>query len=367
MNARKMIPPAPRILIVKLSAIGDVVHTLPALNALRRFRPEAHITWLVEEAAADLVIGHKALDRVLVSRRKQWVSGLTTGHRRRHIKEALAFVRQLRDTRYDLLLDFQAAIKGAALIAMARADRKIGFGRGMEHQEHSYLALNERIPVVSMEIHALRRGLILLEEIGVPCPQVEYHLPIDEGARQAAGRLLAPPARDDRRIPVAINPMAKWDTKLWPADHFAEVADRLIEDYRAAVYFTGSPGDGPAIKAIQDRMRHPTTSLAGRTTLTELAAFYQLMACVISTDTGPMHIAAAVGTPVIALFGPTAPWRTGPYGQAHRVVRPQMDCSPCFRRQCADGCCMDKIQPDSVVAECAKILDNLNSADGIKA
>lgn len=358
MTQRNTIPPAPRILIVKLSAIGDVVHTLPALNALRRFRPQAHITWLVEEAAADLIIGHQAVDRVLISRRKRWVRGLRTGQWRRHAAEAVAFTRQLRDCRYDIVLDFQAALKGAALIALTRAERKIGFGPGMEHQEHSYVVLNERIPKVSMEIHALRRSLLMLEAIGVPCSQIEYHLPIDALSRQAAGRLLEPQFKDETRLPVAINPMAKWETKLWPAGRFAIVADRLIEDHRAVVFFTGSPGDRAAIEAIQDRMRHPTVSLAGRTTLTELAAVYQRMACVLSTDTGPMHIAAAVNTPVVALFGPTAPWRTGPFGQAHRVIRPPMDCSPCFKRQCTNWCCMDDIHPDSVVAACAGILDN---------
>ena len=114
--------------MVKLSAIGDVVHTLPALNALRRYYPDAHITWLVEEAAADLVVGHPALDRVLISKRKRWLSGLRTSRRRSNFNQLKRFLSELRDTRYDLLFDFQAAIKGAALIALARAQRKIGLG-----------------------------------------------------------------------------------------------------------------------------------------------------------------------------------------------------------------------------------------------
>ncbi|MEJ2039796.1 MAG: glycosyltransferase family 9 protein [Desulfosarcinaceae bacterium] len=156
------------ILIVKLSAIGDVVHTLPALNALRRHYPEARITWLVEEAAAELLTGHPALDRLLVSRRKTWLAGLGTRQRATHLRQVMAFLKDLRDTRYDIILDFQAALKGALLIALARGKRKIGFGPGMQHQEHSYLVLNERIPMVSMEIHALERGLKMVEALGVP-------------------------------------------------------------------------------------------------------------------------------------------------------------------------------------------------------
>lgn len=359
-----MIPRTPKVLIVKLSAIGDVVHTLPVLNALRHYRPEAQITWLVEETAADLVVGHAALDRVLISRRKRWIRGLRTAQWRDYLREAVSFIRQLRDTRYDMVLDFQAALKGAMLIALTRADRKIGFGSGMEHQEHSYLALNERIPMVSMEIHALQRGLMLLSAIGVPCHRIEYNLPIDDPSRQIAAGLLVELPHSTKRPLVAINPMATWETKLWPADRFAEVADRLIQSRHAAIYFTGSPGDRDAIRAIQDRMTHPSVNLAGRTTLIQLAAFYQHMACVISADTGPMHIAAAVNKPVVALFGPTAPWRTGPYGQDHHVIRPETDCGPCFRRQCADWRCMDQIQPDRVVKVCASILDHVKNGTG---
>ena len=119
-----MTTPRPRILVVKLSAIGDVVHTLPALNALRRHLPTAHITWLVEEAAAELVIGHPALDDVLMSRRKTWLKGLKTDERRQHLNEMADFICRLRRRRYDIVLDFQASLKGAVLIALTRARRE---------------------------------------------------------------------------------------------------------------------------------------------------------------------------------------------------------------------------------------------------
>ncbi len=346
-----MIGRAPKVLMVKLSAIGDVVHTLPALNALRRFRPEAHITWLVEQAAADLVIGHPAVDRVLVSRRKLWARGLRTGQWRRHLTEMIDFLRSLRDTRYDLVLDFQAALKGALLIALTRADRKIGFGPGLEHQESSYRVLNEKVPAPSMEVHALDRGLMLLKAIGVPCPRVEYGLPIDPTAEQRVARLLDARRPHGDGPPMAINPVALWETKLWTADRFARLADELIAGYGADIYFTGGPGDAATIRQITRRMKHGAADLAGKTSLIELAALYRRMACVISTDTGPMHIAAAVETPVVALFGPTAQWRTGPYGHRHQVVATSMACRPCFRRQCEDRRCMTAISVDDVLAK----------------
>ena len=128
------------ILIVKTSAIGDVTHTLPALNALRKHYPEAHSPWLVEEAAADIIKGHRALDRILISRRKYWVMEMRGGFARflKAWREVWVFILALRDTRYDLLLDFQGLLKSGVLVWLADADRKIGFGRGMEHAECSY-------------------------------------------------------------------------------------------------------------------------------------------------------------------------------------------------------------------------------------
>lgn len=356
MTKRGIIPSSPRVLIVKLSAIGDVVHTLPALNALRRHRPKAHITWLVEEAAADLIRGHAAIDQVLVSRRKLWARGLRSGGWQSHLREMRAFLRQLRATRYDMVIDFQANLKGAALIALTRANRKIGFGRGMTHQEYSYLALNAKIPMVGMHVHALKRGLMLMEAIGVPGPRVEYDLPVDRSARDRAARLVAENRSiHDGRL-VAINPMAQWDTKLWTPDKFADLADRLIADYGADIFFSGAPTDAQTIAGITRLMKHRAANLAGQTTLIELAALFESMDFVISTDTGPMHIAAAVGTPVVALFGPTAQWRTGPYGEGHRIVFKTVACRPCFKRRCDHVRCMRSITVDDVFVSIDKVM-----------
>jgi len=339
------------ILIVKLSAIGDVIHTLPALNAIRRHYPHARITWLAEEAAAGLLEGHPALDRVLVSRRKYWLQGLRGSRRRQHLTEMAAFFRKLRDTRYDMILDFQASLKGGVLIAAARGVRKIGFGKGLEHQEHSYLFLNEKVPAVDMEIHALTRGLLMLAQIGIPTRRIEYNLPVTGRDREHVGRLLSAAGIDPLSKLVAINPVAQWDTKLWDNRKFAALADQLIERYAVSVVFSGGPADLPVIADILGGMRNEAVNLVGHTSLRELAALYEKAALLVSTDTGPMHLGAAVGIPVVALFGPTAPWRTGPFGAGHRVVRTDCDCAPCFQRHCATAHCMAGISVDMVLAK----------------
>jgi heptosyltransferase-1 len=338
------------ILIVKTSAIGDVIHTLPALHALRRHYPQAHISWLIEEAAADIVAGHPELDRLLVSKRKQWVQVLRHGPQRlRAWRELWAFIRELRDTRYDLLIDFQGLLKSGMLVAASRAVCKVGFGRGMEHAECSYLFLNEKVPPVDMNIHAVRRELMLLEAIGIKTDEVVFNLPISqEHFRQIETLLSSRGIADPSRV-VPINPQATWPTKLWDNAGFAQVADWIIGQGMQVV-FTGGKGDRQAIDEIIARMQHPAVSLAGDTTLKTLAALYRRAPLVISTDTGPMHIAAAVGTPVVAIFGSTAPWRTGPYGERHQIVRLSLPCSPCLKRECDHRRCMNDLAPEQVIS-----------------
>jgi 3-deoxy-D-manno-octulosonic-acid transferase/heptosyltransferase-1 len=348
-----------KILIVKLSAIGDVIHTLPALTSLRRHYPDAQIDWLVEDAAADLVQGHAALNRALIWRRREFVKHLKAGRLSSAVRLFVSLLLQLRDTPYDLILDFQALLKSGLWIFLARGRRKAGFGQGMEHAENSHLFLNERIPAVSMEIHALDRGLMLLHALGIPSVQVLYDLPIgdeDEGAAQEL--LTARGLRPDQPF-VAINPVAKWPTKLWAAERFRELAERLSKK-GFQVVFTGSEEDRPLIDEMAGPLGPPVIRLDGRTTLKILAAVYRSASVVVSTDTGPMHLAAAVGTPVVALFGPTAPWRTGPHGKGHAILRAGVSCSPCFSRSCKTAeleplACMNRITVEQVVEAVARL------------
>ncbi|OIN95779.1 MAG: lipopolysaccharide heptosyltransferase II [Deltaproteobacteria bacterium CG1_02_45_11] len=345
------------ILIVKLSAIGDVIHTLPALNAIRKEYPDAHITWLVEEGAAGIVEGHRALDRVLVSKRKHWIKGIWSKSCLNTIKEALYFIKELRDTRYDVIFDFQALLKSGILIGLARGKRKIGFNKGMEHMEHSYVFLNERIPPVAMDNHALLRNMMLLDAIGIPASEIEFKLPVFDQDYLGADDLLTQHGVKEYKLLVAINPVAKWATKLWSNEKFAKLADRLIEKYEAGIVFTGGPEDRGSISDIMSCMKSQSFNLAGATSLKTLAALYEKSALLVSTDTGPMHIAAAVETPVVALFGPTAPWRTGPFGDGHQIVRAGLECSPCFKRQCKTTECMKQISVERVFATAMAVID----------
>lgn len=349
-----------KILIVKTSAIGDVIHTLPALWSLRSHYPDAHIAWLVEDAAADLLTGHPALNRVLVASRKKWLAEVRAGHLFRALRECVQFVRLLRDTRYDLVIDFQGLLKSAVWVFLAKGVRKVGFGRGMEHAEHSYLVLNEPVPAVDMNQHAIDRSLLLLKGIGVPSAGIRYDLPSSVEHESEAVSLLRALGVSERDRLVALNPMARWPTKLWEPAFFAALADRLEGEGIRAV-FTGGPHDRSAIDEICRLMTGPSRRLDGKTGLKTLAELYRRTQVLVTTDSGPMHLAAAVGTPVIALFGPTAPWRTGPYGQNHTVLRAGITCSPCFKKQCLTTeyetrACMKRLSVDEVARAVLKRL-----------
>jgi len=346
-----------KILIIKTSAIGDVIHTLPALNCLRNVYPDSRIDWLVEEAAAGAVLGHRAVDHVFVSKRKHWISLFRQGRWAAAWRGFITLIRQLRATEYDLVIDFQGLLKSGIFVGLAKAARKAGFGRGMEHSEASWLFLNERITPVDMDQHALTRELLLLAGLKIPCDKIVFDFPVGADDEAEAAALLNETGIDLTRPLIAINAMTTWPTKHWINKRFSRVADLLLV-MGMNVIFTGGPKDVDDIAEICNGMTGHGINLAGRTSLKVLAALYKRANLVITIDSGPMHLAAAMGTPVLALFGPTAPWRTGPFGPEHTVLRVEMTCSPCLKRQCKyHHECMEQLTIDQVVEAAEKMLN----------
>ena len=322
-----------KILLVKLSALGDVVQTLPVLAALKRAGHEVH--WLVEEAAAQILEGHPLLDGLLVSRRRLWLDRWRKDPQRVWGEVAL-FVRSLRQEEYDLVLDLQGLLKSALLVALARARLKVGFAN---HREGSPWFYNFPLPPYDPEEHAVRRYLSALGPLGLEVAEPEFVLPpLPEEVPQRWG--LTKPY-------VVLIPCARWLTKHWAKSHWQELAQALLRQGRQPV-LVGAKADLPYVEEIVSGV-DGALSLCGRLNLLELASLLKGAERVISVDTGPMHLAAAVGARVIALFGPTAPWRTGPFGEGHVVLRVSKPCSPCFRRRCPEPC-LEEIRPQEVLA-----------------
>jgi len=345
------------VLIVKLSAIGDVVHTLPLLEVLRSNLPDARIDWLIEEDASEIIKGHAALNRVIVSRRKLWQKDFFDRRRRSNtLKEIVHFLRELRSEQYDLIIDIHGLFKSGLLTGLARGRRKIGFTWA---REGSTLFLSEP-PYFEDQYrqHAIERYLKTANILGCDFTSWKGRIPVEDTQRKEVDRLLSKYGLNDKKI-LAMNPMAKWDTKLWETDRFARLADRVHEELGMEVLFTGSGADRPMIQDILNSMKTGgAINLAGQVGLKELACLYTRCNVLVTTDTGPMHIAAAMDCPVIALFGPTAPWRTGPYGEGHQVIREELGCSPCFKKECSHRTCMKGIAVGRVFDALLKQLDS---------
>ncbi len=329
------------ILIVKLSAIGDVIHTLPSLAELRRLYPDAHITWVVEEAAADLVINHPFLNEVLISCRKTWIKDFQNGKIKQSLKEIFSFIKTLRQRHYDLVIDFHGLFKSSMIVFLSRGTRKLGYD---SWQELSGLFLNEKI-AEDMNKHAIDRYLDFPRYLGASIDKAEFTMPSSKQAEETGLRLMREYNLENKKF-IAINPIALWETKLWDNAKFARLADLINSELQMKPVFTSS--EKAAIEKITSLMTTQGINLGGVTTLLSLAYIYQKAKVVISTDSGPMHLAVAVKTPVVALFGPTDPARTGPYGAGHKIIRTDITCSPCFLKKCSTKKCMEDISPEQV-------------------
>ncbi len=333
------------ILIIKLSAIGDVVQSLPLLSVLRENFPAARIDWLIEEEASEIIKGHPAVSRVFISHRKAWQKRILKGTEYSSvIRESFRFIKEIRSCRYDLVIDLQGLFKSGILTGLSRGKRKIGMAGA---REGGWLFLNERPVEVDYQKHAIDLYLEFAEYLGCDFTSWNGNIPVSQKDKGSIDQVLDKDGNEKRPL-VIINPMAKWKTKLWEPERFALLADRLQHDLSCEVFFTGSRHDRTAIEDISKMMKKEPGNLAGRTSLKELAYLFTRSKVLVTTDTGPMHIAAAMGCPVVALFGPTAPWRTGPYGQGHRVIRAEVDCSPCFKKKCDHMTCMKEIMVEDV-------------------
>ncbi len=339
------------ILIIKLSSIGDVVHTLPFLEVMKNSYPDSKIDWLVEEEASQVISGHPAINRVIISKRKSWEKEILNPLKFAKVySEAAGFYKELKRSSYDIVIDLQGLFRSGFLTALSRGKRKIGMSGGREGA--SFFLKEPPVPV-NYEQHAIDRYLNVAAYLGCNAIKFKGEIPLFESDMKLANELLGPGTITNNLI--AINPMAKWKTKLWEADKFSELALRLIRELNCRVIFTGSGQDRPVIDEMIKMMEQPgnasrPVNLAGRTSLKELAYLYSRCSVLVCTDTGPMHIAAAMGCRVVALFGPTAPLRTGPYGTGHRVIRSGIDCSPCLKKECGDPRCMKDITVDEVFA-----------------
>jgi len=326
--------PPRRILLIKPSAIGDVVHTLPILALLRRQFAEAHIAWLLTPACAGLLDGHPMLNEVIVFERHRFGRGWREPASAHGL---ISFIQELRQRKFDLVIDLQGLLRSGLLAWLTGAPVRIGFANARELAPVFY---THRVRIDTAEQHAIDRYLKVAEALGCDMNgPLEFPFHVTDQDRGEVAAML-----DGSTRYAVLLPGTNWATKRWPVERYAALVTPLRERFGLACVVAGSPDERELAEQIPGGI-----NLAGRTSLRQLAALVERADLVIANDSGPMHIAAAMNRPLVTLFGPTNPVRTGPYRREDSVLRVDIACSPCYSRTCSHQSCLRWLEIEPVL------------------
>jgi heptosyltransferase-1 len=367
-----------RILLIKLSAIGDVVHTIPLLNALRRHYPAARIDWLSKPTPSEFIRVLPAVDEVLIYGEKQtevpqynW-DGFTHFVRLIRDHRFLAMLSRLRAARYDLVIDMQGQLRSGFVSKLTGAPVRIGFDRPRKEawevagrklppgtierawkgaREGSWMAYTHHVRLPMLEMHAVDRYLLVGDLLGFEREAPDFSIPIGAQAEHRVDALLREHVGAMAKPPIVMTPAALWETKRWLPEGFAAVARHfLAQGY--PVLLAGAANEAEECKRIAAAAPGAVV-LAGLTSLVELAALIRRSAIAVTNDSGPLHLTTALGGAVVTMFGPTNPVWVGPYRRPDAVVSAGVACSPCYLRDLArcphDHACMRGITPERVI------------------
>ena len=316
-----------RILLVKPSSLGDIIHALPLLHGLRERYPDARIDWLVSTAFVPLLENHPDLTGVIPFDRRRYGR---LGRSLSATRDFMRFVWGLRANRYDLVVDIQGLFRTGFLSWMTRASTRIGFSSA---REYGWVFYNYRIDTPDPNQHAVDRNCRVAELLGFADVPVRFDLALrDEQHVRAASILQDAGVGEGDRL-VMVVPGARWDTKMWLPERVAETIDALQREDGVRCVLLGAPDEVDLIKRITVACRTEPVDLAGRTTVAELAPLIARANVVLCQDSAAVHLACALDRPLVCITGPTNALRTGPYRRLNDVVRMDLDCSPCYLRR----------------------------------
>lgn len=301
-----------RILIIKLGAVGDVIHSLPVLETLRACFPKAHLGWVVEEASYPILAGNPSLDELILLERRKLRGAASIAYLRR-------WMRDLKARQYDTVLDLHNLFKTGIIGYFSGASLRIGFSKW---REGNFLFMNRRVRPPSRYQHAVDKYLSLLAPLDIREDRWVRRFPLvwELHEKEMIGRFWEQNGLKEQDRVVAINPGANWPSKRWRPVFYARVADQLIKQCDAKILLLWGPGEKHLAEAIASHMQEKGM-MAPLTTLKELMPLIKRCRLFISGDTGPLHLAAALGVSTVALFGPSDPQRNGPYGEGHFVIK----------------------------------------------
>ena len=313
----------------------------PALRALRIGYPQSHLALLVRPLVADLMATHPYIDEVIIDNKGRGFSSLPSFYKS---------MSEIRRSGFDVAVVLHpTSFRNALIPFLAGIPERIGSnvsGRGI---------LLTRTCSDRTDLHEVHRYLRVLELIDIHESNAKLEFWHTDADRQAARQILATHGIPPKEHLIGVNLGTTWDTKRWSLENFAEVITRVQKRFEARILLTGSTAEIPLGEALAQTTQLDTINLIGKTTLMQLGALIESCDLYLTCDSGPMHIAAAVGTPTIALFGPTSPIRHGPYGESHEIIEKPVECRPCYKRKCMrkdrPHLCMTEIDPDAVVTQ----------------
>lgn len=328
-----------RILIVKLSSIGDAVHTLPAAALLRRSLPDAHISWVVERRASAILKGSTVIDELIEIDSRTWRKHLFSNSTKNDIHEKLNLVKGV-----DLAIDFQGLIKSGLVAFASKARRRIGFETAELREKASRLFLTEQISASGIK-HIIDKNIALaraafesnndLQKLVTPA---DYEFPISVSCEDES---YIDDITGDQKNFAILNPGGGWPTKMWPAERFGQIADWLWDEYNMRSFVTYGPDEESLAGSVANASQSGRARVIA-STLKQFVALARRASLFVGGDTGPLHIAAACRTPIVGLYGPTSPERNGPFDARDVTVGLDLWCRPdCHRRNCWHWECMN--------------------------
>ena len=337
---------AKRIALIKPSALGDIVHALPVLTALRTRFPAATITWIVNKSYESLLAGHPDLTDTLAFDRAAFKQGV-----RRIVSSTFAFAMELRRRRFDLVIDLQGLFRSGLMAWISGAPRRVGFVNAREGARYAY---TDKLKSPGRnDSHAVDRMWRVAEAFGVGHLPKVFRVPLQSAEVEVARCELAALPRP--WIAVAVG--AKWVTKRWPVGHFAELLGRAQSHFGGSCVFVGAADDFALSQEVVAKLRGPSLDLTGKTSLPRLAALLSLADVMVANDTGPLHLASALGVPCVAPYTCTRVKLHGPYSSLAGGVETRVPCAGSYLKTCGKMICMPELTPDRLWSKLAETLD----------
>jgi heptosyltransferase-1 len=338
------------VLIIRLSSLGDIVHTLPAYSALREKKPDAKIAWIVEENGREILDLVPGIDRIVVAKTRGWkISSRKSWSEIKRIQKDIK-------SRYQTAIDFQGLVKSGVCAYLSRAKRRIGFHRKNLKEPLAFVFYTDQLKEISEKIHVIQKNLSLLSLVGIEEEEFTFPLVIPDTLQQSTQKLLADLGYQDSDTLVILNVGAAWETKRWHSERWVELI-HLLKTKRNDLFFLLLWGNEEE-KTIADFI-HKETSVKTIPFLNikDVFALMKEAHLVVSGDTFALQAACAFSTPVVGIFGPTNPKRNGPFSPNDRVAFHEMECSHCYQRKCSTVDCLEKITAEEVGGLCLEILE----------